>query len=55
MSECFNKIPVIKSSGTRGLFHDSRGDIRSLSKVINMLIDEVVKCQKRIVELEKRD
>lgn len=31
----------VKSSEESGLFHDSRKDIRTLSKVVNLLIDKV--------------
>jgi len=34
------KLRVVKSSET-GLFHDTRGDVRKLSQVVNTLIDKV--------------
>jgi|CXWK01.1.fsa_nt_gi hypothetical protein len=34
------KTKLVKASET-GLFHDSRGDVRKLAKVVNMLVDKV--------------
>lgn len=42
----------IKQSVNGGLFHDSRGDIRALSKMCNELIDKVNELTDKINELD---
>lgn len=42
----------IKQSDNSGLFHDSRGDVRALTKMCNELIDKVNELTDKINELD---
>jgi hypothetical protein len=45
------KIRLSKSQNT-GLFHDSRSDVREISKVCNLLIDKVNELTDKINQME---
>lgn len=47
------KFKLKQSSGV-GIFHDSRADVRSLSKVINLIIDKMDEIIEEINNLKEK-
>jgi hypothetical protein len=44
----------VSPSGNRGILHDSRGDVRALSVLINELIDKSNELVDKVNELERQ-
>lgn len=44
---------VLSSSGTRGIFHNSRADVNNLARVCNILIDKVNELTEEVNKLNK--
>lgn len=44
----------LKKTSTSGIFHDTRGDVRRLSKVCNILIDKCNELVDEVNELKKQ-